>query len=57
MMKYTEMVELRKRLRDWYTLKEANKWMHTVHPLLDGRAPIACDKKEVERVIEMEKSI
>lgn len=52
MMSHLEMVRLRKRLFEFYTVDEANKWMHSPHPQLDGRVPILSNVREVSVILD-----
>lgn len=52
-MSHLEMVRLRKRLlANFYTVEEANKWMHSPHPQLDGRVPILSEVREVAAILD-----
>lgn len=50
-MSHLEMTRLRKRLLEFYTVADANKWLHSPHPQLDGRVPILSSHAEVDAIL------
>lgn len=50
-MRQSEYADLKKRLLVFYTDEEADKWMTSPHPLLEGRRAVDCYWNQVSRVI------
>ena len=51
-MHYRDMVELRKRLLEFYTVEDANKWLYSPHPQLNGHVPVLSTRLEVEAILD-----
>ena len=43
---------LRRWLADWYTPDEAERWLNSPQPLLDGKKPIDARPDEVLRLLD-----
>jgi len=45
-------MKLADRLAELYSTEEANQWLTSPHPLLEGRIPLDCHYAEVAAIID-----
>lgn len=51
-MRRTDYADLKKRLLQFYSPEEADRWMRSPHPQLEGRRAVDSGYYEVRRIIE-----